>query len=107
MSRVVAHLLIAAALVLAQLGALEHAIAHVFQHGNARSGSDFGHKSKTPHSVFCEHWLSYAGAQAATDSHGPCAVSTDAGFEQVVHYAIVAPSVSVRLFDSRAPPLLH
>ena len=106
MKRALAHLLLAVALLFAQQGALAHEIAHLFQAPAGQPAGDPGGKGKLAHSAFCAHWLSYTGLSGAAGSHGFGIASASSCIERQAHHDEFSPGLSIRAFDSRAPPPL-
>jgi hypothetical protein len=102
--RALIHALMVFALLLAQHGALAHAISHVFQDNAGTPASDPGGKSKLPHSVFCAHWLGYAGAHGASGAHGFWMAAAASCFELAADTAAALSLQRLRAFESRAPP---
>jgi hypothetical protein len=107
LKRALTHLFIAATLLLAQQGALSHAIAHaLFEHSQPAGDSGGSSKGKLPHSIFCAHWLSYNGLHGASAPQHHAVMADAACFDYSAHYYGFSPAQVIRAFQSRAPPVL-
>jgi len=104
--RLLAHLLVAIALLLAQQGALSHAVSHAYlERAGQQPGGDANGKGKLAHSLFCAHWLSYAGMHGAANAHGFALESVALHLDRPPQCEGFSPAAPIRAFESRAPPV--